>query len=183
MDDSTLEDYNVDLKVDQYINYTIDLSGFYKTSNLINTMGSDFQYSNAHRWFKNLDKMIYYVNQRQEASGSKINIFYSTTACYLYSLYRENTTWTTKNDDFFPYAHRPHAFWTGYFTSRVTIKDFVRRTNNYLQSVRQLAAFAQLNDSDTFDSLNKLERAMGVAQHHDAVSGTERQHVANDVGF
>lgn len=24
------------------------------------------------------------------------------------------------------------------------------------------------------------ERAMGVAQHHDAVSGTEKQHVAND---
>jgi len=24
------------------------------------------------------------------------------------------------------------------------------------------------------------ERAMAVAQHHDAVSGTERQHVAND---
>lgn len=24
------------------------------------------------------------------------------------------------------------------------------------------------------------EHAMGVAQHHDAVSGTEKQHVAND---
>jgi len=28
--------------------------------------------------------------------------------------------------------------------------------------------------------LELLERAMGVSQHHDAVSGTERQHVAND---
>jgi lysosomal alpha-mannosidase len=179
MDDKTLEDFNVDLKVDQYINYTIDLSKVYKTSNLINTMGSDFQYSNAHRWFKNLDKMIYYVNQRQE-TGSKINIFYSTTACYLYSLYRENTTWSTKNDDFFPYAHRPHSFWTGYFTSRISIKNMVRRTNNYLQSVRQLASFANLHDQETQNTLGILERAMGVAQHHDAVSGTERQHVAND---
>lgn len=25
-----------------------------------------------------------------------------------------------------------------------------------------------------------LKKAMGVAQHHDAVSGTEKQHVAND---
>ena len=35
MDDDTLEDYNVDLKVDQYINYTLDLSKLYKTNNLI----------------------------------------------------------------------------------------------------------------------------------------------------
>jgi lysosomal alpha-mannosidase len=183
MDDNTLEDYNVDLKVDQYINYTLDLSKLYKTSNLINTMGSDFQYSNAHRWFKNLDKMIYYVNQRQETSDSKINVFYSTTACYLYSLYRANTTWTTKNDDFFPYAHQPHSFWTGYFTSRIAIKNLVRRTNNFLQSVRQLATFANLHDKETHDALSILERAMGVAQHHDAVSGTERQHVADDVNL
>lgn len=25
-----------------------------------------------------------------------------------------------------------------------------------------------------------IQRAMGIAQHHDAVSGTERQHVTND---
>jgi len=179
MDDKSMEDYNVDDKVNLFLNYTMDQSNYYKTKNLIMTMGSDFQYSNAHRWYKNLDKLIFYVNQRQE-TGSQINIFYSTPACYLYALYRENIAWPTKKDDFFPYAHRPHSFWTGYFTSRVSIKDFVRRTNNYLQSVRQLAAFAKLNDTDTFDSLNILERAMGVAQHHDAVSGTERQHVTND---
>lgn len=28
--------------------------------------------------------------------------------------------------------------------------------------------------------LSWAEEAMGVAQHHDAVSGTEKQHVAND---
>ena len=180
MDDKSMEDYNVDEKVNIFLNYTMDQRTYYKTNNLIMTMGSDFQYSNAHRWYKNLDKLIFYVNQRQETTGSKVNIFYSTPACYLYSLNKANTTWSTKNDDFFPYAHRPHSFWTGYFTSRISLKDFVRRTNNYLQSVRQLAAFAQLNDTETFDQLGTLERAMGVAQHHDAVSGTERQHVAND---
>ena len=179
MDDPNLEDYNVDQKVGQFINYTLDQAKSYKTNNLIMTMGSDFQYSNAHMWFKNLDKLIYYVNQAQ-SKGSKVNIFYSTTACYLYSLNQANTTWPVKYDDFFPYAHRPHSFWTGYFTSRAALKNYVRRSNNILQSVRHLAVLANLYDQTTNDMIGYLERAMGVAQHHDAVSGTERQHVAND---
>lgn len=179
MDDPDLDDYNVDKKVKKFLEYTHSQAEWYKTKNLIMTMGSDFQYSNAHMWYKNLDKLIYYVN-KQQSNGSNVNIFYSTPACYMYSLYQENTTWPLKYDDFFPYAHRPHAFWTGYFTSRSALKDFVRRTNNYLQIVRQLITFANLADEETKNAINLLEREMGILQHHDAVSGTERQHVAND---
>ena len=32
----------------------------------------------------------------------------------------------------------------------------------------------------TQDAISTLTRAMGVSQHHDAISGTEKQHVAND---
>jgi lysosomal alpha-mannosidase len=130
-------------------------------------------------WFKNLDKLIKHVNQRQ-AKGSNINIFYSTPACYLYSLNKANKTWTVKQDDFFPYAHRENSFWTGYFTSRANLKYNVRKTNTFLQAVRQIAAIAQLNDESSYEAINNLERAMGVSQHHDAVSGTEKQHVAFD---
>ena len=83
------------------------------------TMGSDFQYTNARVWFKNLDKLIKYVNEMQtNGNNSKINAFYSTPSCYLKSLNEAGQTWTSKTDDFFPYASDPHAFWTGYFTSR-----------------------------------------------------------------
>ena len=175
MDDPTLEDYNVDKKVNDFIQYTMNQYSQYKTNSLIMTMGSDFQYSNAHLWFKNLDKLIHYVNLKQVTNNSKINIFYSTPACYLYALNQENQTWTVKYDDFFPYAHRPHSFWTGYFTSRAALKYYVRRASNYLQSFRKLGSFNK--GTNPFDS---LERAIGVVQHHDGVSGTERQHVAYD---
>lgn len=180
MDDPNLDEYNVEQKVNDFLVYTKFQADQYKTSNLIMTMGSDFQYSNAHRWFKNLDKLIYWVNLQQEKNNSKVNIFYSTTACYLYSLNMANTTWSVKHDDFFPYAHRPHSFWTGYFTSRAALKYNVRRTSNYLQSVRQLSALANLYNDSTSSAIGVLERAMGVVQHHDAVAGTEKQHVAND---
>lgn len=79
-----------------------------------------------------INYILRYGNQRQ-AGGSKINLFYSTPSCYLKSLYDANTTWPTKRDDFFPYASDPHSFWTGYFTSRPTLKRFERVGNHFLQ--------------------------------------------------
>lgn len=45
---------------------------------------------------------------------------------------------------------------------------------------KQLSVFAQ-NKTEAFEAnLNNLREVMGVMQHHDAVTGTEKQHVAND---
>jgi hypothetical protein len=57
-------------------------------------------------------------------------------------LNKADRTWTSKTDDFFPYADRPHAFWTGYFTSRIALKGYERHSNNILQVTRQLDVFA-----------------------------------------
>lgn len=49
------------------------------------------------------------------------------------------------------------------------------------QVAKQLQAFAAAPvDMGPTNPLYLLERAMGVTQHHDAVSGTSKQHVAND---
>lgn len=109
-----------------------------------------------------------------------MNLFYSTPSCYLKSLYDANITWPTKKDDFFPYASDPHAYWTGYFTSRPTIKRFERTGNHFLQVCKQLSATAKVPEAHFEPHLSMLRRAMGVMQHHDAVTGTEKQHVADD---
>jgi lysosomal alpha-mannosidase len=98
----------------------------------------------------------------------------------LKSLYDAGITWPTKSDDFFPYASDPHAYWTGYFTSRPTIKRFERVGNQFLQVCKQLTATAKEQESYFEPHLTHLSKAMGVMQHHDAVTGTEKQHVAND---
>lgn len=69
------------------------------------------------------------MNERQ----TNMQLIYSTPGCYLKSLHDANVTWPTKQDDFFPYSSDPHAFWTGYFTSRPNSKYFERRGNNFLQ--------------------------------------------------
>ena len=77
----------------------------------------------------------------QQANGSKVNAFYSTPSCYLYALNKANQTYTSKADDFFPYASRAHTFWTGYFTSRPALKGYVRQSNNVLQVSQSCLGF------------------------------------------
>lgn len=103
---------------------------------------------------------------------------YSTPSCYLKSLHDAGITWPTKSDDFFPYASDPHSYWTGYFTSRPTSKRYEREGNHFLQICKHLTAMAPYG---TFKShLDFMKESMGIMQHHDAITGTEKQHVAND---
>nr|CAD7449280.1 unnamed protein product [Timema bartmani] len=162
--------------VDEFVGYVARQAENYVTNNIAITMGEDFHYQDAHLWFKNLDKLINYVNAKED---SNLNLVYSTPSCYLKAVNDANLTWPTKNDDFFPYASDPNSYWTGYFTSRPTIKRFERVGNNFLQVCKQLYALTDLGPEDKVD-LNSMREAMGVMQHHDAITGTEKQAVAED---
>ena len=70
-----------------------------------------------------------YVN----AANVGLNVIYSTPSCYLKAVNDEGLNYTTKQDDFFPYGSDYQTYWTGYFTSRPTIKYFERLGNNFLQ--------------------------------------------------
>lgn len=122
-------------------------------------MGSDFEDVNAHVKFKNLDKLIHYVNL-QQMNGSDVNVFYSTPSCYLYALNHAGKQWTTKADDFFPYAMVPASYWTGYFTSRPALKFYERYANNILQVTRQLNGLTQINQRNVIFVLSESKRSM-----------------------
>lgn len=124
--------------------------------------------------------IVRYTNARQQ-NGSNVNVFYSTPTCYLKALHDAELTWPTKTDDFFPYASDPHAYWTGYYTSRPTSKRFERVGNHFLQVCKQLTALGRSTSEGLYQTrLGYLREAMGVMQHHDAITGTEKQHVADD---
>jgi len=169
-DDDRLHDYNIQDRVNDFVAKVQEQGQHYRANNIMLSMGSDFEYANANSWFKNLDKLIHYVNL-----DGRVNAFYSTPSIYTKSKRDSNVTWPTKADDWFPYADHPHAFWTGYFTSRPALKRYVRDMSNKLQMCRHLELLTK-----PVGSSQPLWEAMGVAQHHDAVSGTSKQHVAFD---
>ncbi|KAL0858609.1 hypothetical protein ABMA27_012444 [Loxostege sticticalis] len=179
IDDPNSPDYNVDRRVSDFIDYVKAQSNSYRTNNVIITMGGDFTYQQAGMWYENLDKLIQYGNLKAAKDGLNVTMFYSTPDCYLKAVRDSNPVLPLKQDDFFPYASDPHAYWTGYFTSRPTVKYLEAQTNTYLQVVKQLQVLAGLENHNRA-VLDELKSVMGVMQHHDAVTGTEKQHVTRD---
>ncbi|GLG94961.1 Uncharacterized protein GBIM_02027, partial [Gryllus bimaculatus] len=173
VDDMTDRNYNVPERVKHFLQRVEHQAEFYDTNHLIMTMGGDFIYRDAEVWFSNLDKLIKHTNALQ-SSSSAVNVLYSTPSCYLKAVHNENLTWGVKTGDFFPYASEPHVYWTGYYSFRPTLKYFERLGNNFLQVSKQLYALSNL-ESENEVSLNSLREAMGIMQHHDAITGTSKQ--------
>ncbi|GAB2278356.1 hypothetical protein Dimus_013039 [Dionaea muscipula] len=172
-DDTLLFDYNVQERVNDFVTAAMTQANVTRTNHIMWLMGTDFRYQFANSWFRQIDKFIHYVNL-----DGRVNALYSTPSIYTDSKYATSEVWPLKTDDFFPYADHPNAYWTGYFTSRPAFKGYVRMMSGYYLAARQLEFFNGRNSSGP--NTDKLGDALAIAQHHDAVSGTERQHVAAD---
>ncbi|DBB01101.1 hypothetical protein WJX77_006941 [Trebouxia sp. C0004] len=176
MDDKCLYDYNVQNRVDDFVRASQDISSVTYGDDILIPFGSDFQWISAHQYYKNVDKLIHYINE-----DGRINAFYSTPAEYVAAKHTYNHSWPLKTDDFFPYADCPVCYWTGYFTSRATSKGWIREATAYLQAARQLEVLTQPQHSSAKSpNTDSLEEAVSLLQHHDAITGTEKQHVTDD---
>ncbi|XP_068656340.1 alpha-mannosidase At3g26720-like [Aristolochia californica] len=172
-DDILLFDYNVEERVNDFVAAAMSQANITRTNHIMWTMGTDFKYQYANSWFRQLDKLIHYVNK-----DGRVNALYSTPSIYTDAKYAAKESWPLKTDDYFPYADRANGYWTGYFTSRPAIKGYVRMMSGYYLAARQLEFFKGRDGSGLTTEF--LADALAIAQHHDAVSGTEKQHVAND---
>ncbi|TDH68309.1 hypothetical protein CCR75_004479 [Bremia lactucae] len=171
-DDAALHDYDVCDEVEDFVKNAKMRGDASKGNHVFIPMGCDFQYDNSRHWFKNMDKIIHYVNQ-----DGRINVLYSNLSYYTDLKRKEGLTWSIKTDDFLPYGSARNDYWSGFFTSRPTLKRFARVSNTLLQQVRQLDAVYQSHHSA---QLVALQRAVALIQHHDGLSGTEKQSVTND---
>lgn len=87
----------------------------------------------------------------------------------------------------FPYADQPNDYWTGYFTSRAAAKGQVRDGQANLHASNKLYMLKALKQDTPSADITAIKSAyhsmmdsMGIYQHHDAVTGTAKQHVADD---
>ncbi|KAL6222262.1 hypothetical protein ACLB2K_005654 [Fragaria x ananassa] len=172
-DNALIFDYNVEQRVNDFITAAITQANVTRTNHMMWTMGDDFQYQYAESWFKQMDKLIHYVNK-----DGRVNALYSTPSLYTDAKNAANQSWPLKIEDYFPYADQINAYWTGYFTSRPGLKRYIRSLSGYYLAARELEFLVgkRANGSNTFS----LGDALGIAQHHDAATGTAKQHTTND---
>ena len=175
--DAALEGYNVAEVLDYFLDDVALQSWYTRGDDIMILMGSDFEYRAALIPFKNLDRLI----AAATADGT-VRAVYSTPAAYAAAKLASGVAWnTTANTDFFPYADEEHGYWTGYMTSRPALKGYVRAVSAYTRAAVQLTSWAGAASTvNTSDPLFPLRDALYVAQHHDAVAGTEKQAVAFD---
>ena len=156
------------------------------TVNIAWQFGTDFNYAAAEMWYSQIDALISAVNE----AGTRVHLLYSTPRDYMDAKLAQDTAWPIKaattasglSTDQFPYATNPHWVWSGYFSSRPALKHLVRIASGTVAAGRQLQSFTGgVTDSlAPSNPLYSLERALSTAQHHDAVTGTARQHVTYD---
>jgi hypothetical protein len=129
-----------------------------------------------------MDKLLEYVNGNATYNATMV---YSTLADYIGSVNALNLTWPLETPDFFTYVDRPHAWWSGYFTSRPMLKLYTRSRQNQQRVTEQFYLFAKCLDftadfPGAMRNISKLRDAVAVTQHHDAITGTEKDFVAEE---
>eukprot|EP01084_Bolivina_argentea_P028334 52679_1 len=156
-------------------------TAWYKHNQILIPFGSDFAHQNAYMSMLQMDKLIAYINSNSTYNAT---ITYSSVADYVGAVNALNLTWSLEQPDFFTYVDNAHSWWSGYFTSRAYLKLFSRSRMNALRLGEQLYLFAK-NMYLSADyvggmyNISFLRAAIDVTQHHDAITGTEKDYVAS----
>ncbi|KAF5399825.1 Alpha-mannosidase [Paragonimus heterotremus] len=179
--DCTVRKRNMNNAAESLLNEIELWAQAYRVSHILVPMGCDFSYRLANVNFDTTDELMQILNGT-EVLNRTLNVVYSTPACYIYAIHQEinnaQLALPRREGDFFPYADRPNNYWTGFYTSRPSLKALVRQQSLLLTVVEQLNVF---NPSiDNVQIIDQLRQELGILQHHDAVTGTEKQHVVED---
>lgn len=158
--------------------------------NVMLPMGCDFTYMQSLTWFSNIERLM-----AMTQLPFHVSMEYSTPLTYSDAKMREiidgHIPITMKHEDFLPYADGPHMYWTGFYASRPSFKRLVRRSSALFTALRQIKSLSTIMMRSGGDNvapdglfadldLTLLREAMAQSQHHDAVTGTAKQHVSFD---
>merc|ERR1712216_730902 len=181
--------FSVEKQSQDFYNYIMINSAYYKKKVQLQLLGCDFAYQDGQKTYDNHKRAIDYINANPDKFPN-VEFKYSLATDYLNDLKASGEIMSTKTDDYWNYGERGDSYWSGYFTSRPRMKYLTRYTGKAFQAIRQMLSFRlmQANPEDRKklaeqyynDAINFINIQIGVTQHHDAVSGTAKQYVTED---
>ena len=172
-----ITDANIATRAANLVSILMQRSTWYRSSHLLVPAGDDFRFQNAKVQFDNWDKLIDYVNARNESYG--INLRYATLNEYFEAVNKEPIVWPIYSQDFFPYADNQDSYWTGFFTTHSDLKGYIRSRAALLRATELYGLSTQVTSTVSGLSgdpaqVQPLRWATAEAQHHDGVTGTSK---------
>ena len=170
-------------------------------------IGDDFRYDRPIEWdqqYENYMALFEYMNQRKDwnvvARFGTVSDFFNVLRQHYPELYLDHSKNSSMHlpilsGDFYPYSDNSNDYWTGYFTTRPYLKLLGREleylvrvaemlnTHSMMFHLRWLSGKKEDMTGSFISNLKHLQtahRALGLFQHHDAITGTSKYYVARD---
>jgi hypothetical protein len=184
INNKTSENFNAPERANALMAILDERVSHQRHNHLFTMFGDDFEYKSASANYQNMDAMIEWMNENH---GDKYIFKYSTPSDYIDAIAALDIAWPTKYDDMFPYADNENSYWTGYFTSRPNHKGYIRTASHKYHASSQLFSDKALDQDATMEEIgavmnanNEMLDRIGIVQHHDAITGTGKQRIADD---
>ncbi|XP_023714691.1 alpha-mannosidase 2 [Cryptotermes secundus] len=165
----------------------------YQTNVVLAPLGDDFRYDHASEWdaqYNNYQKIFDFWNSKPHLN---VEAQFGTLKDYFNAVREESMPegFLSLSGDFFTYADRDDHYWSGYYTSRPFYKRVDRMLVSYVRATELLFSLAWGTKQSSSDwllapesGLTKLlsdaRRSLSLFQHHDAITGTAKDHVVED---
>ncbi|NWH85509.1 MA2B2 mannosidase, partial [Aegithalos caudatus] len=172
-------DANLHLYAQTMVANIKERAAWFRTGEVLWPWGCDKQFFNASVQYSNMDLLVDYINKHSAEFG--VTVQYSTVSDYFQAVYSRNLTWEIRDSqDFLPYSTEPFQAWTGFYTSRSTLKGIARRASSLLYAGESF--FTQyvwkhpegsVCKYKALKQLQSLRWAVSEVQHHDGITGTE----------
>jgi len=158
---------------------------------VLTLLGDDFRMDSdneARAQFENYERLFDYINSQPSLNAE---VAFGTLGDY-FKLVEDATPvdqFPSIEGDFFSYADRTDNYWTGFFNSRPFYKWFDRWLEHWIQATDTLFSLARLHGNldhnasrDLYIGIQAASRTLDLFQHHDAITGTEKDFVVRDYG-
>eukprot|EP00516_Mucochytrium_quahogii_P001594 CAMPEP_0203752564 /NCGR_PEP_ID=MMETSP0098-20131031/6475_1 /ASSEMBLY_ACC=CAM_ASM_000208 /TAXON_ID=96639 /ORGANISM=" , Strain NY0313808BC1" /LENGTH=1279 /DNA_ID=CAMNT_0050642793 /DNA_START=152 /DNA_END=3988 /DNA_ORIENTATION=- len=200
---------NAKRRADRLVHTLREWAGSYRTHHLLVPFGDRSRFIEADKQFTNMEKLMRHINEKIP----DVRIRFSTASEYVKSV-RETAAVTSLEfpryvGDFTTYADGKDGYWTGVYSTRMSLKDSIRELEHLSHSTSIFFSLARARattlgdaprmksitngrveadthspppewDGKLYDQLKKGRLVSGQMAHHHAITGTSSIQVVND---